>query len=137
VNPMKLHIEKLHIEKPRIESDPRDRRCRPAGVTRAWRAAILFSAALGMWSCATPDRRTAEEKATDRSIADEVEVALQADPDIYAYHIDVSARRGVVWLTGWVTSAEEADAAVRDSRAVPGVKRVVNEMDLMDWTVHY
>jgi osmotically-inducible protein OsmY len=103
----------------------------------ALRAAVVCAAVIGMSSCSTADRRTADEKAADQSLVDRVQVALQADPDIYADHIDISSRRGVVWLTGWVTSAQESAAAERDTQAVPGVKRVVNEMDLMDWATHY
>ena len=101
------------------------------------RAALVCALAIGVSSCATRDPRTADEKAEDQSIVGRVQVALQADPKVYSEHIDINSKRGVVWLTGWVTSADESAAAVRDTQAVPGVKRVINEMDLMEWTTHY
>jgi len=101
------------------------------------RAAVCCAVAIGVVACAAPDHRSAEERAADQAIVSQVRSALLADADLYAEHIDVCARGGVVWLTGWVTSAEEAGAASRDSRSVPGVQRVINQIDLMDWMVHY
>jgi len=101
------------------------------------RAAVWLALAFGAVACSTPDPRTEEERAADQAIAGQVRGALLADANLYANHIDVNARRGVVWLTGWVTSSEESRAAVRDSETVPGVQRVVDQIEVVDWSVHY
>jgi osmotically-inducible protein OsmY len=101
------------------------------------RAVVLSALAVGAVACSTPDPRTPEERAADQAIASEVKSTLRADADLYAPHIDVNTRRGVVWLTGWVGTAGQAQAAVRDTQAVPGVKKVVNQIDVMDWTNNY
>lgn len=88
-------------------------------------------------ACATPDPRTEEQRAADRAVEAQVRAALHADADLYAAHIDVQTRYGVVWLTGWVVTADESKLAVRDSQSVPGVQRVVDQIELMDWETHY
>ncbi len=87
--------------------------------------------------CSIPDPRTEQERTADRTVEAQVHTALQADADLYAAHIDVQARHGVVWLTGWVVTVEESKSAVRDSQSVPGVQQVVNRLELMDWEPHY
>jgi osmotically-inducible protein OsmY len=88
-------------------------------------------------SCSTTPRRTEDERAADQSLADQVHNALLADADLYAAHINVEARAGVVWLTGWVTSATDSQLADRDSKAVPGVQRVVDQIEVVDWMPHW
>ena len=101
-------------------------------------AAVALALALSVVAaCSAPDRRTADQRAADQSLADQVHKALVADADLYAAHIEVQARSGVVWLTGWVTSAGEARAARQDTKAVPGVQSVVDQIDINDWTTHY
>jgi osmotically-inducible protein OsmY len=103
----------------------------------ALRLAGLFTIALAVSACSTADRRTQEEKAADRAIAEQVKAVLLADSNVYAEHIDIDAKRGVVWLSGWVSSADEKRAAASDTQSVPGVRRVVDGMEIMDWTTHY
>ena len=110
---------------------------RKPGRAAVLRAAVWLALAFGAVACSTPDPRTEEERAADQAIAGQVRGALLADANLYANHIDVNARRGVVWLTGWVTSSEESRAAVRDSETVPGVQRVVDQIEVVDWSVHY
>lgn len=60
-----------------------------------------------------------------------VEAALNADPRIYARHVDVSVDGGTVRLGGFVWCASDFLYAKSDAASVPGVVRVVNEMELM------
>ena len=113
-----------------IESRSRGRPSRARG------AVIALAVALGTLACSTPDRRTAEERAADQAVAAQVEAALLADQNIYARHIDVDAKGGVVWLTGWVLSADESRVAVQTSAAVPGVRRVVDGVEVKDYFPH-
>ena len=111
------------------------------GLTRGWaptilRAMVALGAALCVLACATTDRRSAEQQAADRAIAAQVQAALEADRKIYARHIDVDAKGGVAWLTGWVLSADEEEEAVQTSAAVPGVQRVVDGLEVKDYFPH-
>jgi osmotically-inducible protein OsmY len=75
-------------------------------------------------------QRTAAERAADSKIADQVEAALTADPNIYARHIDVTVDRGVVNLGGYVWETDDFLIARRDAASVPGVKAVITQMEL-------
>ena len=67
----------------------------------------------------------------DADIADRVQAALLADPNIYARRIDVEVDRGVVHLGGYVWEDEDFRTARRDAASVPGAKTVVTEMELV------
>ena len=82
-------------------------------------------------ACATQPARTATERASDRALAGAVERSLLDDPRIFARHIDVSAERGVVTLSGFVWSTGDLCAAERIATNVPGVTRVDSDLELM------
>jgi osmotically-inducible protein OsmY len=109
---------------------------RPDRVLGLARAAALAAAALGLFGCATPDRRSAEERTSDGAIVARVEAALNADPEVYTHHIDIESKRGVVWLTGWVLSADDSRRAVSTTASVPGVVRVVDGIEVKDYFPH-
>ena len=110
---------------------------RPGGGCYGARVGMLLTTMIVAAACATRDPRTEEQRAADRAVETQVHAALRADADLYAAHIDVQARQGVVRLTGWVVSADESKLAERDSQSVPGVQRVVDQLELMDWEPHY
>lgn len=82
-------------------------------------------------ACSTQPLRSEAERAADENVAAQVETALQADPSLYARHIDVTVDRGVVHLGGFVWSAEELRLARYDAASVAGVKTVSPEMELI------
>jgi osmotically-inducible protein OsmY len=94
-------------------------------------AASLAGVLLLAVACATQPDRTAIERATDRALAGDVERSLLDDPRIFARHIDVSADRGVVTLSGFVWSTGDLYAAERIATNVPGVTRVDSNLELM------
>lgn len=55
---------------------------------------------------------------------------LANDPNIYAEHIEVSVRRGVVTLDGFVMEIKDLDGAKQIAARVPGVTSVNNQMEL-------
>ena len=59
-----------------------------------------------------------------------METALNADKQLYAKHISVHADGGVVELTGYVWEPEDLQLAQTIAEGVPGVSRVVNELEL-------
>jgi osmotically-inducible protein OsmY len=119
-----------------MDARPHKKAARPDRVLRLARAAALAVGALGLFACATPDRRSAQERTTDGQIVSRVEAALNADPEVYSHHIDVESKRGVVWLTGWVLSANDSRRAVSTTAAVPGVVRVVDGIEVKDYFPH-
>lgn len=81
-------------------------------------------------ACSTTSRKTTEQQLTDKETAERVHSALAADSRIYARHISVRADSGVVHLAGYVWNSEDLYEAQRVAATVPGVTRVVDEMEL-------
>jgi osmotically-inducible protein OsmY len=92
---------------------------------------LVVLAACTLAGCSTAPARTASERAADRDIANRVQAALLADPNIYARHIDVEVDRGVVHLGGYVWEVDDFATARRDAASVPGTTAVVTDMELM------
>jgi osmotically-inducible protein OsmY len=110
----------------------REVRLMPDSGLRARSAAVVLAAALAVFGCSTPDTRTGEERAADRALADRVVAALKADSYAYAEHVTVDANRGVVRLTGQVADDSALRDALRISSAVPGVRRVDDQLEIID-----
>jgi osmotically-inducible protein OsmY len=70
------------------------------------------------------------QRQADREIAQSVQAALNADKQLYARHIFVRADNGVVRLSGFVWETPELFEATRVAEHVPGVSRVVNDLEL-------
>ncbi len=82
-------------------------------------------------ACATSPPRSASESAADDKIELAVIQALADDPHVYARHIEVSVRRGVVTLSGFVLGIDDLYEAKQIAASVPGVISVNNQMELM------
>jgi hypothetical protein len=95
------------------------------------RPAIAALAAFSVAACSTSPPRTDAERTADAAAAAGVEAALDADSRIFARHIDVAVDRGVVHLGGFVWTDDDYLFARNDAAAVPGIKNVVNQMELM------
>jgi osmotically-inducible protein OsmY len=93
--------------------------------------AVTLSAACGLVACSTSPPKTDAERAANATAAAEVEAALNADPRIFARHIDVKVDGGVVHLGGYVWSDDDFLFAKNDAAAVPGITTVVDQMELM------
>ena len=91
-------------------------------------ALIFVAAAIG--GCSTAPPRTTAERDADKQIAAEVSSALNADSLMYARHIDVRSERGVVYLGGYVWDDSDLFRAEQIAAMVPGVKRVIDELEL-------
>jgi osmotically-inducible protein OsmY len=66
----------------------------------------------------------------DEKLTEQVEAALHSDPFFYDEHVTVTIRNGVVTLQGIVFDDWDLRDALRLSRKVAGVKRVVNELEI-------
>ena len=67
---------------------------------------------------------------TDQSLKQSVLDELNWEPSVKAAHIGVTARNGVVTLTGHVESYAEKWAAERSAERVTGVKAVAEELEV-------
>jgi osmotically-inducible protein OsmY len=67
---------------------------------------------------------------SDRALAARVTNALAKDQTHYYRHVTVSASKGVVTLGGFVTGAASLARAKQIAAGVPGVSKVVDQMQL-------
>ncbi len=67
---------------------------------------------------------------SDEEIKQDIESALFYDDLVSSYSIQVDVSQGVVKLSGAVTDDMERDRAAEDARKVPGVKEVINNIQL-------
>jgi osmotically-inducible protein OsmY len=77
---------------------------------------------------ATPRPET--DRQVDRVTTEQVCDALAADPMHYFRHVDVYVRDGVVTLSGHVWEPQDIYRARELTARVPGVVRVLNQMEL-------
>jgi osmotically-inducible protein OsmY len=100
-------------------------------MAHAGTCGVIVGAAVSLAACVSTAPRSTAERTIDSEIAARVEAKLDADPRIYARHIDVRVERGNVHLGGFVWSSDELLFAQADAGGVPGVKGVADEMELM------
>ncbi len=88
-----------------------------------------------IWRDPTPKRSSKEsniwDAASDIWITSVTKMTLLTDSRTPALDINVETRAGVVTLFGIVPSQEAKEAAAADTRRVSGVKRVVNDLQVM------
>ncbi len=74
------------------------------------------------------DASVAAKDATDAALAVRVSAALAAETGVNAFHVKSSANDGVVTLTGTAPNPTIDRTILATVRAVPGVKRIVNQI---------
>jgi len=98
-------------------------------VSRLIKRACAVAVLCGLSACASAPPKTDAQRQTDKVTAERVEAALSADKTLYGKHITVHADNGVVWLTGYVWDRPDFDQATSIAESVPGVTRVVNDLE--------
>ena len=93
-------------------------------------AGIITAVLCAGSGCAAGPVRSEAQRQADRETATRVQAALDADKQLYARHIIVRADNGVVRLSGFVWETPEIYEAKRVAALVPGVSRVVNDLEL-------
>jgi osmotically-inducible protein OsmY len=73
----------------------------------------------------------AKRQALDEQVTQQVQKTLTTDPWIYAEHITVTTRNGVVRLDGLVGDTSERFRILRLCRKIPGARRVVDALELV------
>lgn len=66
----------------------------------------------------------------DDEVKKQVEAAMQSDPYFNDAHVSVTIKDGVVTLEGIVQDEWDLRAALRISKKVAGVRRVINDLEL-------
>ncbi len=86
---------------------------------------------LALASCApTPKQEGTGEYIDDAVITTKVKAAIFNEPTLKATEINVETFKGVVQLSGFVSSAQSMEKAIEVARKVKGVKSVKNDMRL-------
>ena len=94
-------------------------------------AAFLAIALVSVVGCAsTSQSQGMGEYIDDALITTKVKAALFDEPVVKAHEIKVETFRGVVQLSGFVSSQSEINRAVEVARGVNGVTSVKNDMRL-------
>lgn len=93
-------------------------------------SSILLGLALALsLGCASTQKQEGTgEYVDDTVITTKVKAAILDEPTLKVAEINVETFKGVVQLSGFVTSAAAANRAVEVTRGVGGVKSVKNDM---------
>ena len=94
---------------------------------------LLMAIALAVAGCAsqTKEERSTSEFTDDAALTAKVKSAIATDVGARtAAAVNVDAYRGVVQLTGFVDSDEQASKAVTAAKKISGVRSVKNEIRL-------
>jgi osmotically-inducible protein OsmY len=82
-----------------------------------------------MMGCtATSKQESTGEYIDDSYITTKVKSQILGDPDLKVLEINVETFKGVVQLSGFVSSREDINKAIRIAENVKGVKSVKNDM---------
>jgi osmotically-inducible protein OsmY len=89
---------------------------------------LILAATLGCASTRTQEG--AGEYVDDTVITTKVKAAILNEPGLKVSEINVETFKGVVQLSGFVSSRDDINSAMRVARAVNGVTSVKNDMQL-------
>ena len=92
-------------------------------------AAMLFMA-LALGCASTAKQEGTGQYVDDTVITTKVKAAILAEPTLKSTEINVETFKGVVQLSGFVSSRDAETKAVQVARAVGGVTSVKNDMRL-------
>jgi hyperosmotically inducible protein len=91
---------------------------------------LTGTAALQSGCASTPTKESTGEFIDDASITTRVKAALVKDDTVKAREVNVETFKGVVQLSGFVSTAEERSRAGQLAAAVRGVQAVTNNIQL-------
>jgi osmotically-inducible protein OsmY len=101
------------------------------GSKRGFLQAACAAAMLGLGACASdsPNERSTGEFTDDAATTAKVKTAIATDAGAKtAAAVNVDTYRGVVQLTGFVDSEDQASRAVSATKKVQGVRSVRNDI---------
>jgi osmotically-inducible protein OsmY len=89
---------------------------------------VVLAATIGC--AATRTHEGTGQYVDDSVITTKVKGAILNEPGLKVSEINVETFKGVVQLSGFVSSREDIDSAVKVAKSVDGVKSVTNKMSL-------
>lgn len=99
--------------------------------TRYFSAVMVTLALMLSLGCtSTPTQESTGEYMDNSVITARVKTAIFKEPSLKSAEINVETFKGVVQLSGFVSSQSDINRAVEIARAVDGVKSVQNDMQL-------
>lgn len=99
-------------------------------ISNYFSAVFLAATLVSVMGCSpTPQRETVEYLA-DSDVTTKVKAAIYNDPLTKDNEINVATFKGVVQLSGYVSSQAAVDRAVELARRTSGAKGVTNDMRL-------
>src|SRR3954466_11011696 len=90
--------------------------------------AATLATAVTLGCASTSKSEGTGEYADDTAVTAKVKTAIFEQPGLKSAEINVETFKGVVQLSGFVSSQANADSAVKVAQAVGGVKSVKNDM---------
>jgi len=100
----------------------------PIKTLTALTATLVLMATLGC--AATRTHEATGQYVDDSVITTKVKAAVLREPGLKVSEINVETFKGVVQLSGFVSSRDDIKSAIRVASAVEGVKSVKNDMQL-------
>jgi osmotically-inducible protein OsmY len=97
-------------------------------ISKSWPAMIASLSMLA--GCSMSPQKSVQQTAADAATGERIYAALNADPTYYFRHVDVRVDNGVAQLSGYIWSTPALYRAEQIVRRVPGVRTVVNQMEL-------
>lgn len=92
--------------------------------------AVAMLLALFVGCASTESSSGTGEYIDDTVITTKVKAAIFNEPTLKSAEINVETYKGVVQLSGFVSSRDDINTAIRVARGVKGVKSVSNDMEL-------
>jgi osmotically-inducible protein OsmY len=99
-------------------------------IATALIAALMMTTVVGCASTSTDKHETPGQYIDDAAVTTAVKAAIVKEPSLKVAEINVETYKGVVQLSGFVSSAENIATATTVARSVNGVKSVKNDLRL-------
>jgi osmotically-inducible protein OsmY len=93
-------------------------------------AALMMTTVVGCASTSSEKHETPGQYIDDAAVTTGVKAAIVKEPSLKVSEINVETYKGVVQLSGFVSSAENIATATTVARSVNGVKSVKNDLRL-------
>lgn len=115
---------------PKIDSHVPEVADRLAPLTCALLTCALGAALCSLPGCIASLPGSRQQQQADEAVANRVYAALESDRMHLYIGLDVRVRAGVTYITGLTFDPSVRDQATEIARSVPGVTKVVNEIEV-------
>ena len=94
-------------------------------------ASAQSSAVTSRKATSTEEVVVSAARRADEQVTEQVEKTLTNDPWIYAEHVTLTTRNGIVRVEGITSDAWEMRRILRECRKTPGVRRCLNQLEML------